>query len=121
MRLLLANSLDGHHLGLFSLIALTAFLIFIAGAMAAGGGGVCYILQSPLFPVVDEFHERISMVSWGISSMTTPPLFYLPRREWLLHERYVGLREQCLHQVGLPGFRNVAAQEGVVLEQLLVL
>ncbi len=120
MGFFLANSFEGHHLGLLPFIALATLLVLIIGAVAAGGCGIRHVLQGPLFPVVYEFHERISMVPWGISSLTTPPLFYLPCRERMLNERYVGLREQRLHQVGLPGLRNVATYESIILKQLLI-
>ncbi len=116
MGFLLASSFDGHHLGLLPLITLATLLVLIARAMASGGCGIRHILQGPLFPVVYKFHERISMVPWGISSLTTPLFFYLPCREWVLHERYVGLREQRLHQVGLPGLRNVTTYESVIFK-----
>ena len=89
--------------------------------MVAGSCRVCHVLQGPLFPVVHKLHERISMVPWGVFRLTTSPFFYLPRGEWVLYEGDVGLREQRLLEVGLPGLRDVAPYESVVLKQLLVL
>jgi hypothetical protein len=61
------------------------------------------------------------MVPWGVSRLTTSPFFYLPRGERVLHEGYISLREQRLLKVGLPGLRDVAPYESIVLKQLLVL
>ncbi len=116
----LADGLDCHHFGLLPLIALARPLVAIARVMTARSRRVSNILQSPLFSISYKFHERICMVSRGVSRLTTPPLFYLPCREGLLHERYIGLREQRLHQVSLLGLCDVAPREGVILEQPLI-